>query len=55
MPGTLLANRDTMGRKTVLVPDLTELMFLAGDIDFIPNSHTNKHSALIVINNLKER
>lgn len=44
-----------MRRKTVLVPDLTELKFLAGETDFISNSHTNNHIALPAINNLKER
>lgn len=34
MPGTELGNRDSMGSQTVRAPDLTELVFLAGEIDF---------------------
>lgn len=36
--GTMLENRNTVGSKVVLVPDLTELIFLAGGIDFNPSS-----------------
>lgn len=55
MPGTGLGNRDSMGSETVHAPDLTELVFLAGEIDLVSNSHTDNHTAGTVINNLKER
>lgn len=39
MPGTVPENSDAMGRKIVLVPDLTKLKFLAGETFYIQQSY----------------
>lgn len=37
------------------MPDDKELTSLAGETDFKPNSHTNKHIVLTAMNHVKER
>ena len=52
---TMLENSETMGHKTVLVPGLMELMFLAEEGDLRSGSHTNHHLAFPGTDHLKER